>query len=167
MRNIDTEVENLAGNAWLQGRGGMTTKIMAAKIATNAGCGMVIVNGNSKKIIQKIFENAKVDVYTKPTPLGVSLPTNKFDARKILRKPEYQNFKVEPLHEKEPCPDCYGTGRIKGLYCQACGGEGTSISNPCNNCSGTGQVKKQKTISPKPQKIWLNPLNFSSFFWRA
>ena len=36
-------------------KGGMTTKIMAAKIATNAGCGMVIVNGNSKKIIQKIF----------------------------------------------------------------------------------------------------------------
>ena len=37
-------------------KGGMTTKIMAAKIATNAGCSMVIVNGNSKKIIQKIFE---------------------------------------------------------------------------------------------------------------
>ena len=37
-------------------KGGMTTKIMAAKIATSAGCGMVIVNGNSKKIIQKIFE---------------------------------------------------------------------------------------------------------------
>ena len=37
-------------------RGGMKTKIMAAKIVTNAGCGMVIVNGNSKKIIQKIFE---------------------------------------------------------------------------------------------------------------
>ena len=38
-------------------KGGMTTKIMAAKIATNAGCGMVIVNGNSKNIIQKIFES--------------------------------------------------------------------------------------------------------------
>ena len=38
-------------------RGGMTTKIMAAKIATNSGCGMVIVNGNSKNVIQKIFEN--------------------------------------------------------------------------------------------------------------
>ena len=37
----------------------MTTKIMAAKIATNAGCDMVIVNGNSKKIIQKIFEEEK------------------------------------------------------------------------------------------------------------
>ena len=37
-------------------RGGMKTKIMAAKIATAAGCGMVIVNGNTKKIIQKIFE---------------------------------------------------------------------------------------------------------------
>jgi len=36
-------------------KGGMTTKIMAAKIATSAGCGMLIVNGNSKKIIQKIF----------------------------------------------------------------------------------------------------------------
>ncbi len=40
-------------------RGGMKTKIMAAKIATNAGCDMVIVNGNSKKIIQKIFEEEK------------------------------------------------------------------------------------------------------------
>ena len=38
-------------------RGGMKTKIMAAKIATAAGCGMVIVNGNSKKIIKKIFED--------------------------------------------------------------------------------------------------------------
>ena len=38
-------------------KGGMTTKIIAAKIATNAGCGMMIVNGNSKKIIQKIFES--------------------------------------------------------------------------------------------------------------
>ena len=38
-------------------KGGMTTKIMAAKIATNAGCGMVIVNGKSKHIIQKIFKN--------------------------------------------------------------------------------------------------------------
>ena len=36
-------------------KGGMATKIMAAKIATSAGCGMVIVNGNSKKIIQKTF----------------------------------------------------------------------------------------------------------------
>ena len=40
-------------------RGGMTTKIMAAKIATNAGCGMTIVNGNSKNIIQRIFEGAE------------------------------------------------------------------------------------------------------------
>ena len=38
-------------------KGGMTTKIIAAKIATNAGCGMVIVNGNSKNIIQKIFND--------------------------------------------------------------------------------------------------------------
>ena len=28
---------------------------MAARIATNSGCGMVIVDGNKKKIIQKIF----------------------------------------------------------------------------------------------------------------
>ena len=40
-------------------KGGMATKIMAAKIATNAGCGMVIVNGNIKKIIQKIFEEGE------------------------------------------------------------------------------------------------------------
>ena len=40
-------------------RGGMTTKIIAAKIATNAGCGMIIVNGNSKNVIQKIFERGE------------------------------------------------------------------------------------------------------------
>ena len=40
-------------------KGGMTTKIIAAKIATNAGCGMMIVNGNSKKIIQKIFSEGE------------------------------------------------------------------------------------------------------------
>ena len=37
----------------------MTTKIIAAKIATNAGCGMIIVNGNSKNVIQKIFERGE------------------------------------------------------------------------------------------------------------
>tara|TARA_B100000029_G_scaffold197568_2_gene195680 strand:- start:284 stop:1084 length:801 start_codon:yes stop_codon:yes gene_type:complete len=37
-------------------KGGMTTKIMAARIATNSGCDMVIVNGNKKKVIQKIFK---------------------------------------------------------------------------------------------------------------
>ena len=46
-------------------KGGMITKIMAAKIATNNGCGMVIVNGNSKKIIQKIFEE-NVGTYFHP-----------------------------------------------------------------------------------------------------
>ena len=40
-------------------RGGMKTKIIAAKIAPNAGCGMIIVNGNSKNVIQKIFERGE------------------------------------------------------------------------------------------------------------
>ena len=46
-------------------KGGMTTKIMAAKIATKAGCGMVIINGNSKKIIQKVF-NEEEGTYFHP-----------------------------------------------------------------------------------------------------
>ena len=60
VRNINKSVMKAASFTNNQfAKGGMTTKIMAAKIATNAGCGMVIVNGNSKKIIQKIFSEGE------------------------------------------------------------------------------------------------------------
>ena len=60
VRNINKSVMKAASFTNNQfAKGGMTTKIIAAKIATSAGCGMVIVNGNSKKIIQKTFSEGE------------------------------------------------------------------------------------------------------------
>jgi len=38
-------------------KGGMITKIIAAKIATKSGCAMIIANGRSKNSLKKIFYN--------------------------------------------------------------------------------------------------------------
>ncbi len=54
---ITPEVEALAGGAGSEfGTGGMATKITAAKIATAAGCDMVIANGEDPRVLYDIFE---------------------------------------------------------------------------------------------------------------
>ena len=47
----------MAGGAgsW-QGTGGMATKLSAAKIAMEAGCDMVIANGDNVEVIHEIME---------------------------------------------------------------------------------------------------------------
>ncbi len=60
VRNIDREVEDLAGNAWLQGRGGMTTKMEAAKLATASGVRVAIANGRETEIIIRLAKGESI-----------------------------------------------------------------------------------------------------------
>lgn len=58
---ITPEIEALAGGASSKvGTGGMITKIRAAKIANEAGCDMLIVNGKDPSVIYDIIEGRPV-----------------------------------------------------------------------------------------------------------
>lgn len=52
---ITQEIESYCFAASKGGRGGMKTKIEAAKIATHSGCRMIVASGKDKEIIRKIF----------------------------------------------------------------------------------------------------------------
>lgn len=52
---ITPKIEKLASGASLGGRGGMITKLNAAKIVANSGANAMIVNGLTQGIIRKIF----------------------------------------------------------------------------------------------------------------
>lgn len=55
VEKVTEEIEALAGGAGSkQGTGGMATKLIAAKIATEAGTDMVIANGNDPKLLYHI-----------------------------------------------------------------------------------------------------------------
>ena len=58
---ITPEIEALSGGAGSEhGTGGMITKIRAAKIATEAGCDMIIANGSSPEILYDITDGKSV-----------------------------------------------------------------------------------------------------------
>ena len=60
VRQITPEIEAMAGtSASAVGSGGMTTKIMAAKIAVAAGCHMCIAAGHEKHPVRRIEEGAR------------------------------------------------------------------------------------------------------------
>ncbi len=57
VQGVNEELFALAGSAGSTlGTGGMKTKLHAAKICTDAGCDMVIANGETPKILYKIVE---------------------------------------------------------------------------------------------------------------
>ncbi len=56
----ETIVRAAGGRGSERGTGGMKTKIEAAKIASNAGCRMVLANGRIKNIIGKIFAGEEI-----------------------------------------------------------------------------------------------------------
>jgi glutamate 5-kinase len=57
---ITPEIEGMAGrSASAVGSGGMTTKIMAAKISVAAGCHMCIAAGHHKHPVRRIEEGAR------------------------------------------------------------------------------------------------------------
>ena len=61
IRAVTPEVEALAGGAGSEvGTGGMVTKLEAARIATDAGCDMVIANGKNPEILYDIVEGKPV-----------------------------------------------------------------------------------------------------------
>ncbi len=61
VEEITPEIENAAGGAGTKlGTGGMSTKINAAKIATEAGIDMVIMNGKNPELLYDLFENKEI-----------------------------------------------------------------------------------------------------------
>lgn len=50
------------------GTGGMATKINAAKIATDAGIDMVIMNGKNPELIYDLFEDKEIGTIFKAVP---------------------------------------------------------------------------------------------------
>lgn len=58
--DIDSHIEEIAGGAGsAMGKGGMATKINAAKIANSAGIDMIIMNGNNPDKLYDLFENSQ------------------------------------------------------------------------------------------------------------
>lgn len=60
---VTKEIESLGLDASKGGRGGMKTKLQAAKIVTRSGCGLIIANGKTPNILNNIF-NTKKKLYS-------------------------------------------------------------------------------------------------------
>ena len=61
VNKITAEIENAAGGAGTTlGTGGMSTKINAAKIASESGIDMVIMNGKNPDLLYDLFENKEI-----------------------------------------------------------------------------------------------------------
>lgn len=61
VEKITPEIEAVAGGAGTSlGTGGMSTKITAAKIATNAGIDMIIMNGKDPEKLYDLFEDKEI-----------------------------------------------------------------------------------------------------------
>lgn len=61
VHKIDENIEKIAGGAGSSlGTGGMATKINAAKIATQAGIDMVIMNGKNPELLYDLFEDKQI-----------------------------------------------------------------------------------------------------------
>ncbi len=61
VEKITPEIEAVAGGAGTSlGTGGMSTKINAAKIATNAGIDMIIMNGRDPEKLYDLFEDKEI-----------------------------------------------------------------------------------------------------------
>ena len=54
---VDKEIEALGSDPSEGGRGGMKTKLEAAKVVTRSGCMMVIANGKKPNVISEIFKS--------------------------------------------------------------------------------------------------------------
>ena len=66
VEKITPEIEKVAGGAGSSlGTGGMSTKINAAKIASNAGIDMVIMNGKNPDLLYDLFEDKELGTFFK------------------------------------------------------------------------------------------------------
>jgi glutamate 5-kinase len=72
VRDITAEIEAMAGGAGSAvGTGGMATKIAAAKIATSAGCHMIVAQGAPEHPVKALLDGARCTRFVaKETPLS-------------------------------------------------------------------------------------------------
>lgn len=69
VEEITPEIERVAGGAGTNlGKGGMSTKINAAKIAVESGIDMVIMNGSDPELLYDLFENKEIGTIFKAVP---------------------------------------------------------------------------------------------------
>lgn len=63
---ITNDIKNIAGDAGTKfGTGGMSTKIEAAEIAMSSGASMIIVNGSTPNIINRVIEGENLGTFFK------------------------------------------------------------------------------------------------------
>ena len=67
VEKVTPKIEKLASGASAGGRGGMVTKLMAAKVVTSSGLYALIVNGKKPNILSKIFKEKNVGTIFMPT----------------------------------------------------------------------------------------------------
>ena len=67
MERVDKSIEKLAGGTHGRGRGGMKTKLEAAKLATAAGATAVIAGGFDKDVILRVVAGDEVGTIFIPT----------------------------------------------------------------------------------------------------
>lgn len=60
VKEVTQEIENYAHSASKGGRGGMKTKLEAAKVVTHSGGFVTIVNGKSPQVIKRLFSGEKM-----------------------------------------------------------------------------------------------------------
>jgi glutamate 5-kinase len=63
VERIDAEVERLAGASHGPGRGGMITKVQAARLATASGTHVVIANGHSRDVLVRVVAGEEVGTF--------------------------------------------------------------------------------------------------------
>ena len=74
VHEITPEIEAMAGGARsAMSSGGMTSKIAAAKIATGAGCQMIIMNGHADHPVNRLKDGEKHTAFQAAGALGNSL----------------------------------------------------------------------------------------------
>ena len=60
---VTKEIESLGLDASKGGRGGMKTKLQAAKIVTRSGCGLIIANGKTPNVLNNIFNTKEKTIF--------------------------------------------------------------------------------------------------------
>ena len=60
---VTKDIENLGLDASKGGRGGMKTKLQAAKIVTRSGCALFIANGKKPNVLNDIFETKDKTIF--------------------------------------------------------------------------------------------------------
>lgn len=99
-----------------------------------------------------------------------------------LSRHEMENgcLKSVAVARSRQCPDCKGSGRLRGFAqqrcmmcggagCQNCGGRGKAAADTCNRCWGRGDSKEQTrlvvTVPPRTQRSSRQRFLASGILW--